>query len=87
MQPTPREGVPDNHFNSFEKNNLELYPSDSSSEEEDNIKSVLVNGLRRVGNSKEKRILLVDDEPYNLIGLKIVLEAADKHGIVYKLVD
>lgn len=25
-----------------------------------------------------KRILIVDDEPYNLVGLKIVIEAANK---------
>jgi hypothetical protein len=34
-----------------------------------------------------ERILLVDDEPYNLIALRIILELADEHGIVGKLID
>ena len=43
--------------------------------------------LIRVQNTMNKRILLVDDEPYNLIALKIILEAADEHGKVGMLID
>jgi CheY-like chemotaxis protein len=41
----------------------------------------------RAQNTKDKRILLVDDEPYNLIALKIILEAADEHKVVKYLID
>jgi CheY-like chemotaxis protein len=41
----------------------------------------------RAHNTKDKRILLVDDEPYNLIALRIILEAADEHGVVTNLID
>ena len=51
------------------------------------MKNLFTTELIRTQNTKDKRILLVDDEPYNLIGLKIVLEAADEHGIVSMLID
>jgi YesN/AraC family two-component response regulator len=28
--------------------------------------------------TKDRRILIVDDEPYNLMALKVVIDAADK---------
>jgi YesN/AraC family two-component response regulator len=31
--------------------------------------------------------LIVDDEPYNLLGLKIVIDAADPQGMVSTLID
>jgi CheY-like chemotaxis protein len=37
--------------------------------------------------SLPKRILIVDDEPYNLLGLKIVINAADPLGIVSSIID
>ena len=33
------------------------------------------------------KALIVDDEPYNLLGLKIILKAADKYGVVPDLCD
>lgn len=38
-------------------------------------------------NNDYKRILVVDDEPYNLIGLKVILEAAGGGMNVKSLVD
>ena len=35
----------------------------------------------------QKRILVVDDEPYNLMGLQVILKAADKRGIINGLID
>ena len=35
----------------------------------------------------QMRILIVDDEPYNLLSLKIILEAADKRGVISGLID
>ena len=37
-------------------------------------------------NDGQMRILIVDDEPYNLISLKIILEAADKRGIMKDII-
>ena len=34
-----------------------------------------------------KRILIVDDEPYNLLGLKIIIEAADPENNILSLID
>ena len=44
-------------------------------------------GMRNVQGNLEKRILLVDDEPYNLIALKIVLEAADERKLIGNIID
>ena len=38
-------------------------------------------------NSQFNRILVVDDEPYNLIGLKIVIEAACPHLNITNIID
>ena len=38
-------------------------------------------------NTEQKRILVVDDEPYNLIGLKVILEAAGGDMSIVSLVD
>ena len=38
-------------------------------------------------NSQFNRILVVDDEPYNLIGLKIVIEAACPHLNITSIID
>lgn len=35
----------------------------------------------------QRRILIVDDEPYNLMGLNIILKAADKRDCIKGLVD
>jgi hypothetical protein len=62
--------------------------SNYSEENENVIKDLFTTKLfKNLINTKDKRILLVDDEPYNLIGLKIVLEAADEYGVVSKLID
>jgi len=38
------------------------------------MKSVFIpKGLRMIGNKKDAKILLVDDEDYNLTALKIIL--------------
>jgi len=34
-----------------------------------------------------KKILLVDDEPYNLMGLKIIIEAADPENHILSIID
>jgi CheY-like chemotaxis protein len=33
------------------------------------------------------RILIVDDEPYNLLGLRVILEAADESGFIKDYID
>ena len=35
----------------------------------------------------KRRILIVDDEPYNLMGLRIIIEAADKTNLVTHIID
>jgi hypothetical protein len=42
---------------------------------------------RMTNRMLQRRILIVDDEPYNLIGLKIILNAADKRGVLKGLID
>jgi CheY-like chemotaxis protein len=54
---------------------------------EDYDKDIFTADISRAQNTKIKRILLVDDEPYNLLALKIILEAADEHKIITSLID
>ena len=51
-------------------------------------RSVTINdGRSKIVTSAPKRILIVDDEPYNLLSLKIILETADKSGKISGLID
>jgi len=43
--------------------------------------------IPELNNSTMKRILIVDDEPYNLLGLKIVIEVADPDINILSIID
>ena len=43
--------------------------------------------IAEISCSGLNRILIVDDEPYNLIGLKIVIEAACPHLNITSIID
>ena len=43
--------------------------------------------VRIFKSNLQKRILIVDDEPYNLLALKTIIKAADTTGLLSDLVD
>ena len=53
-----------------------------------NTSTSVLSGLHRRNKViKSKRILIVDDEPYNIMGLKIIIDACDKGKLVSMIVD
>ena len=45
------------------------------------------DGRSKIVANAPMRILIVDDEPYNLLSLKIILETVDKSGKISGLID
>ena len=43
--------------------------------------------LSVIQEMQQLRILLVDDEPYNLMALKVVIQAADKSNALHSIID
>jgi len=49
--------------------------------------TTMFDGRSKIVTNAPMRILIVDDEPYNLLSLKIILETADKSGKISGLID
>lgn len=62
------ESIEDSLYNDF-KTDMQKMPS--------NYNTIMLKKLENAGNNIRK-ILLVDDEPYNHLGLQIILKAAAK---------